>query len=100
MMLRRWAPNWPTLRHAPAMCGTAWDALPRPATGSDAKTTFDSQPTFVFAYVYASGNTVLLYMGDRWNIRGPGSVHPYVLSVTRCPYRRAVRILQAFRCWI
>ena len=62
------------MSRAQTLCGAAWQALPRPAAGPGADTTYNSQPTFVFPYTCASGSTVLLYMGDRWNHKGPGAV--------------------------
>ena len=84
VLLCRWAPNAASLVHASAMCGASWQALPQPEVGSGASTTFDSQPTFVFPYTCASGSTVLLYMGDRWNVKGPGSVRPAITDKMHC----------------
>ena len=69
----------PQLSRAPALCGAPWTLLQQPTNGLDAaaNTTYDSQPTFVLPYHCASGRTVFMYLGDRWNFRGPGGV--------RCP---------------
>ena len=72
--LCRWDPNPPQLSSAPAPCGATWSLLPPPVTGPLANTTYNSQPTFVLPYECASGRTVFMYLGDRWNFRGPGGV--------------------------
>ena len=69
----RWDPNPPNLSRTTALC-EPWRLLQRPAVGATAATTYNSQPTFVLPYPCANGRTVLLYMGDRWNFRGPGGV--------------------------
>ena len=80
MRFARWDPNPPVLSRAPTLCDT-WRLLPRPAVGATASTTYNSQPTFVLPYACASGRTVLMYMGDRWNFRGPGGVRNSLLCV-------------------
>lgn len=72
----------PLLSRAPTLCGSSWSLLPQPTAGPDANVTYNSQPTFVLPYHCTSGKTVLLYMGDRWNYRGPGGV--------RCPEQMKV----------
>ncbi|KAK9830574.1 hypothetical protein WJX81_000063 [Elliptochloris bilobata] len=69
-----WDPNPPQLSRAPALCGAPWRLLEQPTTGGTADITYNSQPTFVLPYHCASGRTVLIYLGDRWNFRGPGGL--------------------------
>ena len=45
---------------------------------------FVLQPAYVFPLELESGNTLFIYMGDRWNFYGPGSVSrviPHILSL-------------------
>ena len=88
----RWDPNPPDLSRTPALC-EPWGLLPRPAVGATAATTYNSQPTFVLPYPCASGRTVLLYMGDRWNFRGPGGVRTGRLYISKA------RLQQDIKCW-
>lgn len=45
-----------------------------PAVGPGSDTTFQSQAAAVFQYIYEDGTPLFVYMGDRWNAYGPGSV--------------------------
>lgn len=71
-----WAPNPPILHESTAggMCSTFWRLLPAPAHGPLAGTTYDSQSTHIFTYTFQDGAEVLVWMGDRWNEQGRGSV--------------------------
>ena len=71
-----WAPNPPVLLESTGggMCWTFWRNLPMPAHGPLAATTYDAQSTFIFDYRWDDGTHTLLWMGDRWNERGPGGV--------------------------
>ena len=106
-----WAPNPPVLLESTSggMCWTFWRNLPMPTHGPLAATTYDAQSTFIFDYRWDDGTHTLLWMGDRWNERGPGGVSAasYVgspLSAFRCQllpassrdYSAAVR--QRFHC--
>jgi hypothetical protein len=51
--------------------GATWKVLGNPSGDG---TTFNSQPTFVLPYTHPSGKRLPIYMGDRWNFQGPGSV--------------------------
>ena len=42
--------------------------------GPGSETTWDSQSTAVFPFQAENGQELLMYMGDRWNAAGPGSV--------------------------
>ena len=74
--LTGWAPNPPLLFHATAdsLSGAVWLDSTVPASGAGANITFNSQSTFVFSLVLEDGTTMFIYMGDRWNFYGPGSV--------------------------
>ena len=45
-----------------------------PGRGWGSQTTFGSQAASVFPYFYEDGTALWIYMGDRWNAFGPGSV--------------------------
>ena len=52
--------------------GATWTTLGNPSGSAN---TFNSQSTYVLPYTHpASGQILLIYMGDRWNFNGPGSV--------------------------
>ena len=74
--LTYWNPNPPMLFHASAssLRTAAWHSLTVPARGEGANTTFNSQSGFVFPLTFADGTVLYIYMGDRWNFAGPGSV--------------------------
>ncbi len=42
--------------------------------GDGANITYNSQSTFVFDLTFEDGTVMYIYMGDRWNFYGPGSV--------------------------
>lgn len=42
--------------------------------GDGANITYNSQSTFVFDLTFEDGTVIYIYMGDRWNFYGPGSV--------------------------
>ena len=52
------------------------------ATGPGSESTFESQAAAIFPYVYDDGTVLHVYMGDRWNAFGPGSVR--CLSTAAC----------------
>jgi len=68
-----WEPNEAILMHARAPLQYAvWQKLGNP---SGSNTTFNSQPTAVFKVEHLRTRRRLhVYMGDRWNFNGPGSV--------------------------
>ncbi|KAL4443631.1 hypothetical protein ABPG75_011368 [Micractinium tetrahymenae] len=74
--LTGWDPNPPILfgSEAGGMCGSRWRLLPRPSHGPRANTTYDAQSTHVFTFTFEDGDELLLWMGDRWQPHGPGSV--------------------------
>ena len=74
--LTGWNPNPAALvaTTAPRLCGAWWTQQPNPASTEGGNTTFDSQSTFVLPLHLGSGRTFFIYMGDRWNFKGPGSV--------------------------
>ena len=71
-----WRPNPAMLFHAAAdsLATAKWSQLARPAMGPGANTTYNSQSSSVFTLRLASGAALHIYMGDRWNFYGPGSV--------------------------
>ena len=76
-----WRPNPAMLFHAAAdsLATAKWSQLARPAMGPGANTTYNSQSSSVFALEsgavrLANGAALHIYMGDRWNFYGPGSV--------------------------
>ena len=71
-----WRPNPAMLFHAAAdsLATAKWSQLARPAMGPGANTTYNSQSSSVFTLQLASGASLHIYMGDRWNFYGPGSV--------------------------
>ena len=71
-----WRPNPAMLFHAAAdsLATAKWSQLARPAMGPSANTTYNSQSSSVFALRLESGAVLHIYMGDRWNFYGPGSV--------------------------
>lgn len=86
--LTYWNPNPPMLLHASAdsLCGAAWHTLTVPAWGEGANNTYNSQSSFVFPLKFADGTVLYIYMGDRWNFLGPGSV--------RCPFASSTWLLR------
>ncbi|BDA44105.1 hypothetical protein COCOBI_05-2890 [Coccomyxa sp. Obi] len=74
--LTYWNPNPPMLFHASAssLRTAAWHNLTVPAQGEGANTTYNSQSSFVFPLEFVDGTVLHIYMGDRWNFAGPGSV--------------------------
>lgn len=74
--LTGWNPNPANLvaTTAPRLCGAWWKQQPNPAATEGGNTTFDSQSTFVLPLQLGGGQTFFIYMGDRWNFKGPGSV--------------------------
>ena len=95
--LTYWKPNPPMLYHAAAasLASAKWNMLATPAAGPTANTTHNSQSASVFSLQLQDGSSMFVYMGDRWNFYGPGSVslgplnvfgyviHPYLARVTR-----------------
>lgn len=77
--LSGWAPNPASLSmsngtrlNGNSLINTTWQSLGNPSNDS---TTFDSQSTYVYAYVHPTTQDVTyLYMGDRWNAAGPGGL--------------------------
>ena len=58
---------------APLTLESKWRSLGDPTAGS--KDAYNSQSTFVWQYTHpATGKQMLMYMGDRWNYHGKGSV--------------------------
>jgi len=51
--------------------GATWSSLGNPTDSSDS---MNSQSTYVLPYTYPNGETKFIYMGDRWNYYGPGSL--------------------------
>lgn len=76
--LTYWAPNQAMMYHAtaPSLAAATWRSIGAPVTGAGANVTFGSQPTAIFPLQLADGTTLHVYMGDRWNYDGPGSVRP------------------------
>ena len=70
--LTGWSANAAILATAQApLAGATWTVLGNPG-GS--KSTFNSQSTYVLPYAHPSGKELVMYLGDRWNNGGPGSV--------------------------
>ena len=59
---------------AASLCDARMWLRSSPAIGPGRDTTFESQAAAVFPYVYDDGTVLFVYMGDRWNAFGPGSV--------------------------
>jgi hypothetical protein len=55
-----------------ALKGPKWTAIGNPSGKS--KTNHNSQSTFVLPYRHPNGKMLWIYIGDRWNQAGPGSV--------------------------
>lgn len=76
----RWIPNRATLAVSSNVCpeneASQFAAISPPAEGEGSATTFDSQPVQVFLFPCSNGRSFYMYMGDRWNFNGPGSVSP------------------------
>ncbi|KAK9813147.1 hypothetical protein WJX72_009862 [[Myrmecia] bisecta] len=74
--LTGWKANAPILFHSQveSLCKGEWEELPCPARGPGADTTFQSQSTFVLPITFSDGARLFIYMADRWNFEGPGSV--------------------------
>ena len=74
--LTYWKPNPPMLYHAAAasLPTAKWNKLATPAMGDTANTTHNSQSSSVFQLQLQDGSSMFIYMGDRWNFYGPGSV--------------------------
>ena len=87
--LTGWAPNSPMLFHttSDSLSGAVWHESTVPASGAGANLTFNSQSTFMFKLALDDGTTMFIYMGDRWNFYGPGSVracsHPHACMLPR-----------------
>lgn len=71
-----WKPNPPMLYHAAAasLATAKWNKLAVPAMGATADTTHNSQSSSIFSLVLEDGSSMFIYMGDRWNFYGAGSV--------------------------
>jgi hypothetical protein len=71
--LTNWDPNPAELFVAdgPALIGASWTSLGNPSNDA---TTFDSQSAYVLPYEEEHQNIRLIYMGDRWNAKGPGGL--------------------------
>ena len=74
--LTGWNPNPANLisTSASRLCGASWQQHANPASTEGGNTTFDSQSTHVLPLTLDDGSTLFVYMGDRWNFKGPGSV--------------------------
>lgn len=74
--LTYWRPNPPMLYHAAAasLASAKWNKLAIPAQGASANTTFNSQSSSVFTLALQGGGAMHMYMGDRWNFYGPGTL--------------------------
>lgn len=72
--LTGWDPNAPMLFRARSMCADAWEEMPVPAEGPGADTTYNGQAAYVLPYTFDDGSVLNVWMGDRWNPKGPGSV--------------------------
>ncbi len=84
--LTGWAPNPPLLYHAAATSvnGAVWRNTTVPASGDGANITYNSQSTFVFSLTFEDGTVMFIYMGDRWNFYGPGSVSHLSFTDVAC----------------
>jgi hypothetical protein len=71
--LSGWDPNAAELWMSPnrTLNGAAWISLGNPTNNSY---TFNSQSSYVLPYKQRTGETLLIYMGDRWNFNGPGGL--------------------------
>ncbi|MDE6448676.1 MAG: beta-glucanase, partial [Muribaculaceae bacterium] len=56
-----WAPNAARMMKAKSITGP-WEQLPNPCRGEGAKTTFDSQGTYILEH-----DGEFFFMADRWN---------------------------------
>ena len=92
-----WRPNPAMLFHAAAesLATAKWSQLARPAMGPGANITYNSQSSSVFTLRLDDGTTMFIYMGDRWNFYGPGSVRLSPSSDTALEQRVG---LQHVRC--
>ena len=74
--LTGWDANPALLLHAqaPSLCEAQHWEQSAPGRGPGSQTTFQSQAAAVFPYEYEDGTVLFVYMGDRWNAYGPGSV--------------------------
>ena len=84
--LTGWNPNPANLvaTTAPRLCGAWWKQQPNPAATEGGNITFNSQSTFVLPLQLGGGQTLFIYMGDRWNFKGPGSVRPLLKEHAGC----------------
>ena len=103
--LTYWAPNPPMLYHAaaPDLASAKWNKLAVPAKGASANTTYNSQSASIFTLQLENGTSMFIYMGDRWNFDGPGSVslqprqpHPARILPHSCIICNACNV--AFTC--
>lgn len=53
------------------LAGASWTYIGNPSNDG---TTFDSQSTYILPYTHTDGHVTYIYMGDRWNINGPGGL--------------------------
>lgn len=74
---------------AESLTSAKWSKLATPAMGSDANTTYNSQSSFVFTLQLEDGSSMFIYMGDRWNFDGPGSVSRYLEILRKGMQKRA-----------
>lgn len=74
--LTGWAANPALLfqARAPSLCDARVWLQTSPARGQGSQSTFESQAAAVFPFYYEDGEVLFIYMGDRWNAYGPGSV--------------------------
>jgi hypothetical protein len=85
-----WNPNPLMLYHtsASSLLSAHWHRLAAPAEGVGSNTTFNSQPSFIFPLNLSDGTVLYIYMGDRWNFAGPGSVrNPHIDALVHTQVR-------------
>lgn len=74
----RWDPNQARMARAssmqPAQQAAAIGQVDNPVEGPGAETTFNAQSSYVFQLKCQNGVQLFVWMGDRWNLRGPGGV--------------------------
>lgn len=83
----RWEPNQAGLARSTSLrpADGSFPSVVPPVDGTGGSTTYDSQPTYVLPFPCDNGRTVLIYMGDRWNVRGPGGVRSCPLPLCLSP---------------
>eukprot|EP00884_Botryococcus_braunii_P021290 jgi/Botrbrau1/7845/Bobra.9_2s0022.2 len=73
-----WEPNQAKLARGesmePDVRAAEFEVVTTPVDGPRSETTYDAQTTYVLQFTCQNGKQFFIWMGDRWNLRGPGGL--------------------------